>query len=919
MGRQFKEVTMADYSIYDILKDSSYALDIFTDEEKNNIEIFDKRGKPYLKDFVDQTERPAKPEEIVRQLFIYRLTTAYGYVSTRIAVEKGVQFGSTIGEKRADIVVYDKDDRDTVYIIVEVKKPKRKDGIEQLKSYCNAEGAPIAVWTNGGEIVILHRADPNLYRSIPDIPHANQTLAEVINEQITIDELTKTNKLVTERLSLKDVIESLEDLVLANAGVDAFDEVFKLIYAKLYDEWTAENSPTRKRLVQFRAAGQTYQELYDKINGLFKDGAKQWSGVFLPGEKIDLRPEHLAVCVSFLQDIKLFNSNLQVIDEAFEYLVTQVSKGSKGQYFTPRHVIDMAVKMLNPKWDEFVIDTAAGSCGFTMHSIFHVWGGELTSRKPEEWQRTYASEKVFAIDFDARSVKISKAVNLIAGDGRTNVYRANTLDPRTWDESIRVGLRGTLSRFDDHIMDEENQKSFRFFDFDVLLTNPPFAGDIKEARILHQYDIAKKLSDKWENKVGRDVLFIERNLQFVKPGGRIAIVLPQGRFNNISDGYIRKFVAKHCRILAVISLHLNTFRPHTGAKTSVLFLQKWNDDPEMGQLCKFVEDYPIFFASSEFGGKDNSGEYVYLKDSEGNDLLDLYGHKIVDHDLFDSKMVLDQQLENLLKRDSDDPQKCTEYMKKHKRLISYVSKRPTIAEAFITFAQKEKLGFQNESETRSRKKASIGYEQKYLSALEKGRFDAEYYHPRYQKALDLMGASGMRIKDVAVISKIRFRPVLGETFEYIEIGNVQEDGFASSTTLDGAEAPSRAQWIVKTGNVITSTVRPIRGLTALVEPEQDGFVCSSGFVVLRPIDIEPELLFAYLKLPLVCEILDLYTTASMYPAVSASDILNLPIPEFDSKMKNRLIKLVQNAREKRIEARNILQQVGIDLSKEIWG
>jgi type I restriction enzyme M protein len=910
---------MADYSIHDILKDSSYALDIFTDEEKNSLEIFDKRGKPYIKDFIDQSDRPAKPEEIVRQLFLYRLKTTYGYVSSRIALEKGVQFGSTIGEKRADIVIYDKNDRDTAYIIVEVKKPKRKDGIEQLKSYCNAEGAPIAVWTNGSEVVILHRADPNLYQSIPDIPHANQTLAEVINEQVTIDELSKTNKLVTERLSLKDVIESLEDLVLANAGVDAFDEVFKLIYAKLYDEWAAENSPTRKRLVQFRAAGQTYQELYDKINGLFKDAAKQWSGVFLPGEKIDLRPEHLAVCVSFLQDIKLFNSNLQVIDEAFEYLVTQVSKGSKGQYFTPRHVIDMAVKMLNPKWEEFVIDTAAGSCGFTMHSIFHIWGGELSSRKPEEWQRSYASEKVYAIDFDARSVKISKAVNLIAGDGRTNVYKANTLDPRTWDDGVKIGLRPLLTNFDDHIVDEDNQKSYRFFNFDVLLTNPPFAGDIKETRILHQYDIAKKSGGRWENKVGRDVLFIERNLQFVKPGGRLAIVLPQGRFNNVSDEYIRKFVAKHCRILGIVSLHPNTFRPHTGAKTSVLFLQKWNDDPEKGQLCKFMEDYPIFFASSEHGGKDNSGEYVYLKDSEGNDLLDLYGHKIVDHDLFNSKRVLDQQLENLLKHDSDDIQKCDEHRKMHKRLVAYVPNRPTITEAFIAFAQNEKLGFHEGIGAKSSKKSPVGYEQRYSEAQETGRFDAEYYHPRYQKALDLMGKSGKSIKDVAVISKIKFRPIPGETFEYIEIGNVREDGFANSTTVDGLEAPSRAQWIVKTGDVITSTVRPIRRLTALIEPEQDGFVCSSGFAVLRPIDIEPELLFAYLKLPLVCEILDLYTTASMYPAVSVSDILNLPIPDFDSKVKKRLIKLVQDAREKRIEVRRILQQVGSDLSKEIWG
>ena len=117
-----------------------------------------------------------------------------------------------------------------------MKKPKRQDGLEQLKSYCNAEGALIAVWTNGGEVVILHREDPNLYRSISDLPNANQTLAQVINERVTIAELSKRNKLVIERLSLRSVIKDLENLVLANAGVDQFEEVFKLIYAKLYNE-----------------------------------------------------------------------------------------------------------------------------------------------------------------------------------------------------------------------------------------------------------------------------------------------------------------------------------------------------------------------------------------------------------------------------------------------------------------------------------------------------------------------------------------------------------------------------------------------------------------------------------------------------------------------------------------------------------
>lgn len=106
------------------------------------------------------------------------------------------------------------------------------------------------------------------------------------------------------------------------------------------------------------------------------------------------------------------------------------------------------------------------------------------------------------------------------------------------------------------------------------MANPPFAGDIKESRILHQYELGFKTNGKAQTKVGRDILFIERNLDFIKPGGRMAIVLPQGRFNNTSDQRIRKFIAQHGRILAVVGLHGNSFKPHTGTKTSVLFVQK---------------------------------------------------------------------------------------------------------------------------------------------------------------------------------------------------------------------------------------------------------------------------------------------------------------------------------------------------------
>lgn len=543
----------------------------------SSIKLYDKNGKPYLKCFGSDKERPAKPEEIVRQLFIKKLLDNYGYPRERIQVEKDVWFGSGVFDKRADIVVLQKD-LEHPYIIIEVKKPNRKDGIEQLKSYCNAEGSPIGVWSNGSELVILHREEPNVFTTISDIPTVDQSLQDVIKELWTLEKLTRKNKLVTEKLSLRKIIEDLEDLVLANAGVDAFEEVFKLIYAKLFDEWAAKNLKARKGKIYFRIYGESPQELYDKLNTLFNEAKNKWKGVFNPSEKIDLRPNHLMTCVSFLQDIKLFNSNLQVIDEAFEYLVTQVAKGAKGQYFTPRHVIDMAVKILNPKEDEKVIDTAAGSCGFTVHSIFWVWGDNFKADGPTKEQAEYASEMVFGIDFDQRAVKIAKALNLIAGDGKSNVYKLNSLDSSSWDDEGKSAFRPMLTCFaEDRAKDEDNQKNYRHFDFDVLLTNPPFAGNIKEKQVLKNYNLAEK-KGKTISKIGRDILFIERNLNFLKPGGRMAIVLPQGRLNNTNDEYIRKFIMERARILAVVGLHGNTFKPHTGTKTSVLFLQKYTEE-----------------------------------------------------------------------------------------------------------------------------------------------------------------------------------------------------------------------------------------------------------------------------------------------------------------------------------------------------
>lgn len=653
-----------------IVADSNYKIEQFNQTEIDNVESLittrtDKKGKVvyYVKCQIRDKDIKLTDEELVRQLYINKLINEYNYPKEKMELEYSVSFGRE--KKRADIVIFDKLATTSPYIIIELKKPKLKDGKEQLKSYCNATGAPIGVWTNGGQISFYHRKDPNFFEDLPNIPTFDEKLSDILSERWTIDDLISKDKLITEKKSLKDLILEMEDEVLANAGVDVFEEVFKLIFTKLYDEM--ESGRNNTRYLEFRNYGDTETELKDKIQKLFDNAKNKWDGVFSEEAKILLSPSHLSVCVSSLQDVKLFNSNLDVVDDAFEYLMSKSSKGEKGQYFTPRYVIDMCVKMLNPKSDETMIDPASGSCGFPVHTIFYVWKQILKEKgieqshlftsqeKPAECT-DYVNSNVFAIDFDEKAVRVARTLNLIAGDGQTNVLHLNTLDYERWEDTTKTeDWTDTYNEGWKKLKKLRTTKNSNYsFAFDILMANPPFAGDIKESRIIAKYELGKNAKGKYQSKVGRDILFIERNLNFLKPGGRMAIVLPQGRFNNSSDKYIRDFITEHCRILAVVGLHGNVFKPHTGTKTSVLFVQKWDDN-----LCPKKEDYPIFFATMQEPSKDNSGYKIFVKDKDGLPILDTHGHLIVKHDLYNHEGMTEDG----------------------------------IAEAFIEFAKKEKLSF----------------------------------------------------------------------------------------------------------------------------------------------------------------------------------------------------------------------------------
>ncbi len=164
--------------------DVKHGLSLFNSDEINAIKrlIIEQEGKYFIKCQIKGRYKIAKPEEIVRQLWIYRLLNEYNYPKKRIGVKKTINFASQIEPQAVDIVVF-QEDLKHYYILFEIKTPDRTVGLTQLKSYCNTEGAPIGIWSSGDEMIRLHREEPNLFVEIPRIPKISETLKDVLTER----------------------------------------------------------------------------------------------------------------------------------------------------------------------------------------------------------------------------------------------------------------------------------------------------------------------------------------------------------------------------------------------------------------------------------------------------------------------------------------------------------------------------------------------------------------------------------------------------------------------------------------------------------------------------------------------------------------------------------------------------------------
>jgi len=546
-------------------------------------------------------------EEAVRQEYLRVLHESYGYPDEVLETEVPIPRGSAKRPDRADIVVYrDGEQRDPasdILGIVETKRPSRTDGVAQLKSYMTATSSEWGVWTNGEDITYLCRAGARILEGhLNDIPAHGQSVDDV-------GRLQKSTLKPFHRTALKAGFRRILLTLYANTNISRREklgnEMIKLIFCKIEDERTYPNRPPA-----FRAEpGENPETVARRIDDLFRRvlADLREDGVFSEYEKITLDARSVAWVVGQLQTGSLSKTNTDVVGDAFEVFAESRFVGEKGEFFTPRNVVRVAVKIANPQPDTTICDPACGSGGFLIIAMKHVWS--LMAEDPKwkgsselrDQQRQMTRNSFFGIDKESDLVKIAKAHMAIAGDGRTNIVHENALHRP-------VEFIGDAKKL--------FTRSGRLRQFDFIMTNPPFgtktkvhAADARQFELGHKW--SKRPGGKWtmnDVPIDRDsyVLFIERCLQMLKEGGTLSIVLPETVFHGIRAGYLRQKLLQDNGVVAIIDLPHNTFRPHCNAKTCLLILTKGMRRPDS-----------VLMGTPKEMGHDHQGKTIYREhDSE---------------------------------------------------------------------------------------------------------------------------------------------------------------------------------------------------------------------------------------------------------------------------------------------------------------
>ena len=582
-------------------------------------------GKGKIIDFLDpDTRRENTPEERVRQKMVQLLVAEMGYPKSRIALERSISIGTD--QKRADIVIYIDDDgqkrndQGKIYLIGEAKGPSIKAPDGQEISYIAASSAQGGFWTNGNTIY-FYRQNLKTGELIEwiGIPKYGQAWD-------AIGKFKKTDLIVP--VDLKIAFKRCHN-AMYREGIDSEDvalDMVRVILAKIEDESSSQPE------CEFHITPDEYEDsklkegACNRVRKLFYAVRDRFKDVFSTSEEISASDNQLAIVMAHLQNYSFLDAPHDVIGTAYEIYVASHLKGERGQFFTNRLVVNMMVEMLDPSDKDVILDPACGSGGFLIASMNYVFEkidkSGRTDKAKELLKRNFVHQ-LFGLDISPKLVKIAKANMLLGKDGHGGIERANSLD-------------------------EENKISASFREKagsglpTIILTNPPFGSGhdirIKEPKILKNFqcgktwDLQKDGTLKFDPKlnitmgVAPEVLFIERCIEWLAPGGRLGIVMAKGQLDNREAYLIRHLILSKCRVLAVVNLHEDTFQPFCGSKASVIFLEK----PKKAM----PEDYKIFMAINNKIGQTSRGEPNFKRNADGDPLIE-NGAFVLDHDLHD--------------------------------------------------------------------------------------------------------------------------------------------------------------------------------------------------------------------------------------------------------------------------------------------
>lgn len=588
-------------------------------------------------DYATGKEVKSNPEELYRQLFEHILIDDLGYPKSHIDIEVILQRGAKRNAEEVDIVVYNSDvhKQENAYIIIEIETPKKKYDLQAF-SYVTATTAPYCVWFAGfeknSEGPFYHyrdlTKDPTKFMLIPTLPRYGET-QETIGKYRKQDlKPAKALKLLFSRMYYKlygnGPIKREENIAI---------EVIKMLFCKIMDEISPEDlcefraTPVELASIDGKKAIKArIEKLYDK---LLKDPD---FGTMFKGERLEYDEEWIAYIVSELQGIALMHeeTNTDALGDAYEILLPSTLKGESGQFFTPREIVRFAMDIINPSYkdNELVLDTACGSGGFLSIAIEKLRkqieelykNRNFSKDKLNLMLKDYADKYIYGCDIDPLLYRISKSYMAIVGDGKSNIYNFDSLEPyESLNENFKKRIKpGTVN---------------------VITTNPPFGTKIDDTRdyVLEKYELGHKLVDGEPTKElvdgqDPDKLFVERDILYLKDataseeGGRMVIVLPKQNLSGAQEESVefRKWLLKRVQITAIVDLPREAFQPHTGTKTSLVFLKKVKNIPE---------DYPIFMAVSEAVGHDRRGNPLYKKDASGMNLLGDDGKEVIWNDL----------------------------------------------------------------------------------------------------------------------------------------------------------------------------------------------------------------------------------------------------------------------------------------------